>query len=185
MVPTLFFEKRLQPSSANPTLAAEGTELFAVDVSGQRWIATYTRSPLATTVAEPHGSRLQGRLLIDVTSEAMPAGRAIEHGAALIRLLPNRLSDVEDWRGKLMLRLDEAKESIRREGVTVESWFLLSIEERDYLFAYMLRGAPRPTDASEDLPVDLIHHHFKRSWDRTVRFPCQAVLGQSVNGRSN
>lgn len=60
--------------------------------------------------------------------------------AALIKLKPGSLERVREWARTINHRRDEVLATRRDKGVTVESWFLLSREDGDYLMSYM-RGA--------------------------------------------
>jgi L-rhamnose mutarotase len=57
--------------------------------------------------------------------------------AALIRLKPGSLERVREWARTINQRQDEALATLRNEDVSVESWFLLSREDGDYLLSYM------------------------------------------------
>ncbi|MFH4280345.1 DUF6176 family protein, partial [Acinetobacter baumannii] len=54
-------------------------------------------------------------------------------GAALIKLKPNSLSNVEVWKKELQDRKEEAIETLKAEGVYVESWFHIELDGQDYL----------------------------------------------------
>lgn len=54
-------------------------------------------------------------------------------GAVLIKLKPDTLDHVEAWKKELNERKDEAIETLRAEGVHVESWFHFGIR-RSRLF---------------------------------------------------
>lgn len=57
-------------------------------------------------------------------------------GAVLIQLKPNALTHVDAWQAELNARKDEAIETLKAEGVRVESWFYLELEGNNYLLAY-------------------------------------------------
>lgn len=58
-------------------------------------------------------------------------------GTVLIKLKPNTMPNVEAWQKELNARKDEAIETLKAEGVSVESWFHVVLEGQDYLIAYM------------------------------------------------
>lgn len=49
-------------------------------------------------------------------------------GAVLIRLKPNSMSNVAAWQAELNARKNEAIETLKAEGVFVESWFHVELE---------------------------------------------------------
>lgn len=61
----------------------------------------------------------------------------MEAAAGLIKLKPNVKEDVEDWSNTIKARRDEALQTLRDEGVAVESWFQVEIEGAPYLLWYM------------------------------------------------
>ena len=54
-----------------------------------------------------------------------------------IRLKPDSIERVREWAQTLNRRMDEALETLRDEGVVVESVFLDRTEEGDFLIYYM------------------------------------------------
>lgn len=61
----------------------------------------------------------------------------METAAGLLRIKAGFEPDIERWRDTLLTRRDEAMETLRAEGVEIESWFELRIEGRTYLLWYM------------------------------------------------
>ncbi len=61
----------------------------------------------------------------------------MEIAAGLIRLNANSGGLVEDWRKTIEARRAEALQTLRDEGVSVESWFQLEIDGAPYLLWYM------------------------------------------------
>lgn len=98
-------------------------------------------------------------------------------GAALIKLKPNSLDQVEAWQKELKARQDEAIETLKAEGVYVESWFYIQIEGQDYLLAYM-----RANDIAEaqrigknsSFDIDQVHRKFKQNWIRS--YPAKLLI---------
>ena len=61
----------------------------------------------------------------------------MEAASGLIKLKPNSNQKLEEWKSTLSERLDEAMVSLRDEGVEIESWFKIEIENQTYLLWYM------------------------------------------------
>ena len=61
----------------------------------------------------------------------------MEAAAGLIKLAPESGELVEQWQSTLSARRAEALQTLRDEGVAVESWFQLEIAGEPYLLWYM------------------------------------------------
>ena len=61
----------------------------------------------------------------------------METAAGLIKLKPNSNEKVDDWKTMLKTRRKEALDTLRDEGVQVESWFEVEIAGDHYLLWYM------------------------------------------------
>ncbi|MEO1194281.1 MAG: DUF6176 family protein [Pseudomonadota bacterium] len=61
----------------------------------------------------------------------------MESAAGLIKLVPNARSDLEAWRAALASRPDEVMQSLRAEGVAVEAWFRIEVNQEPYLLWFM------------------------------------------------
>lgn len=100
-----------------------------------------------------------------------------EVGAVLIQLKLNRMADVQQWQQQLNQRKAEAIETLKAEGVFVESWFHVSLDGRDYLIAYM-----RATDIVKaqqigregQFAIDQVHKQFKSNWEKV--YPAKLLL---------
>ena len=93
-----------------------------------------------------------------------------------IRLREGALPLVEEWARTLAARRDEVMETLRLEGVTVESVFLERAAEGDFLVYYMrahdLAEAMRVGRAL-DLPIQAFHDAFKReAWGERTPLRC-------------
>lgn len=93
----------------------------------------------------------------------------MEVGAALIKLKSNSLSKVDAWKKELQGRKEEAIETLKAEGVYVESWFHIELDGQDYLLAYM--RANDITHAQEVaktsiFDIDKVHQKFKENWEK-------------------
>jgi uncharacterized protein DUF6176 len=97
--------------------------------------------------------------------------------ATLIELKPRSSEAIEAWAAYVAENRAAAEETLRAEGVTIESWFEVSIGGKEYLLCYMraasIRAAHEVARQSQN-PVDAYHQEFKRkAW----------VKGENVNGR--
>lgn len=61
----------------------------------------------------------------------------MESAAGLIKLAPDYEEDLEDWRKTLVSRRDEVLQSLRDEGVALESWFQIEVDGAPYLLWFM------------------------------------------------
>ncbi|MBA3891006.1 MAG: hypothetical protein H0X64_10790 [Gemmatimonadaceae bacterium] len=82
----------------------------------------------------------------------------------LIELKPGSSTRVEEWAEHVRTHRALAEETLKAEGVTVESWFSFSIEGKDYVLCYMraesLEEAQRVVAQSQN-PIDAYHQQFK------------------------
>lgn len=78
------------------------------------------------------------------------------------QLHPGKLERLRDWCAQLMgPRKREAEESLRREGVTRENAFLVTIGGKPYVIHVVESGdVPKPADLS--LPVNVEHRRVNR-----------------------
>lgn len=84
--------------------------------------------------------------------------------AGLIELQPNSDEAVKDWKAFIEDHREQALESLRAEGVSVESWFSLTLDGKDYLLCYMRADAIKTSQqvmAGSSNPVDEQHRRFK------------------------
>lgn len=101
--------------------------------------------------------------------------------SVLIKLLPNSQPALDSWRTDMNARLDEARESIRGEGIDYEMWFGLKSLQHHFLIGLMAKGADAGPTPTVNHPIDGVHTAFKQlAWDRSVRFRSSEVL--SING---
>lgn len=88
-------------------------------------------------------------------------------GAVLIQLKPDSMPNVEAWQTELNARQDEAIETLKVEGVRVESWFHVALEGKDYLIAYMCAediAKAQQIGRESSFPIDAMHKQFKTNW---------------------
>ena len=84
--------------------------------------------------------------------------------ARLIELKPGSADRVEAWAAHLNAHRASALESLRTEGVSVESWFSVSPGGKDYLLCYMRAESMEESQkvaAKSQNPVDTYHQQFK------------------------
>ncbi len=87
----------------------------------------------------------------------------------VVKLKPNSLPRVREWASELNKRMSEALDTLKDEGVHVESWFLLSQDDGDYLICYMRSGDKKKAveAARKSLhEIDAYHQQFKKdTWE--------------------
>jgi hypothetical protein len=88
----------------------------------------------------------------------------------LIELKPGSSKQVGDWSTYMAEHRERALQSIQDEGVSVESWFSLALDGKEYLACYMRANsikASQEVAAKSANPVDEYHHQFKvDTWAR-------------------
>ncbi len=94
---------------------------------------------------------------------------AVETVCVKVRLKPGSLEQVHEWADELRSRAEEVLATLRDEGVVVESVFLDSTEQGDYLVYYMkARSLSAAREAAEHSshPIDAYHERFKAdTWE--------------------
>lgn len=106
--------------------------------------------------------------------------------ANIIELKPNSLDRVEEWATTLTERANEAIETIRNEGVKIESWFHLSLDGKDYLLCYMrVESIKEAHEVAKSSPhaIDAYHQQFKK--DTWVTGKSARLLVDIVDGNSS
>ena len=86
-----------------------------------------------------------------------------------IKLKHGSIDLVREWARTINLRMDEALEALRAEGVVVESVFLDRTEHGDFLIGYMkAESFDKAAEAVQKTlrAIDEYHQQFKReAWD--------------------
>jgi hypothetical protein len=88
----------------------------------------------------------------------------MEVSCVIIELKPDSYARVEEWKNFIFSNKKEATSTLRNEGVTVETFFLARIEDRDYLVGYM---RAKSMDHAHEIVkhsisnVDAYHQKFK------------------------
>lgn len=97
----------------------------------------------------------------------------METSCTVIELLPNTTEKVREWAEFLRTNREEALRSLKNEGVTIESAFVVNIEGKDYLVGYMRAvNTANAHEAAKDstLNVDANHQAFKKAcWGKRYR----------------
>jgi len=90
--------------------------------------------------------------------------------ARLIELKPGSEERVRDWAEFLRQHRDEATATLINEGVSVESWFEVTLDDKRYLLGYIRAtsvSAAAAVAAQAENPVDAYHRQFKAdTWVR-------------------
>jgi len=94
----------------------------------------------------------------------------VDVSAKIIRLKTGSRQKVRDWARELNRRRNEALETLRDEGVEIESWFTFSDKGEDYLIGYMRcesQSKAATAAVSSEHSIDEYHQRFKKeTWDR-------------------
>jgi hypothetical protein len=173
-----------KPASTRPALPLVR---LVIQISHQRFAAVfYRRLEASSTVAAavfglPDGSveaELPVKALFDVAignvADLLDTSRPM--AAAVRRIKQGSESEISKWQSDLLAHKEEARESIRREGVLAESWFRFDFQGAAHLIALMIGGVPTEclfTPIAGRLGVDSIHRQFKRHWDRSFDCRCE------------
>ena len=94
----------------------------------------------------------------------------MELRCSVIQLKEGSLDRVKEWASAINSRKEEALKTLKNEGVTIESFFLVTLEEKDFLVAYMRASSVEKARASVKTSlheIDAYHQEFKRSaWEK-------------------
>ncbi|PTU75966.1 DUF6176 family protein [Pseudomonas mangrovi] len=87
-----------------------------------------------------------------------------------VRLKPDMLARVREWAAFVSTHRQEALQTLKAEGVEIESVFLESSVEGDSLIYYMRASSQREAEriATRSLAaIDAYHHRFKQdAWEK-------------------
>ncbi|QUY37311.1 DUF6176 family protein [Acinetobacter junii] len=92
-------------------------------------------------------------------------------GAVLIKLKQDTLANVDAWKIEIEQRKDEAIQTLKAEGVTIESWFHLELDGNNYLIAYIRShdiGNAQQVARNSSFEIDKVHKQFKQNWERII-----------------
>ncbi len=87
----------------------------------------------------------------------------MEIASGLVKLKPGSKGQVEKWEKTISSRLDEAVQTLKDEGVQIESWFKVDIEGHHYLLWYMrAESIERVFEIAQTLkhPIDKFHYEL-------------------------
>lgn len=108
--------------------------------------------------------------------------------AVLIKLKPDSLDRVREWAKAINKRKDEALATLRDEAVVAESWFLLSLDDGDYLLAYMrAKDMKKAHEAVKDSlhEIDALHQQFKQdAWVKGGGISTELLVDLSLENSS-
>jgi len=94
----------------------------------------------------------------------------VETVARLIEIKPGTDAKVQAWARHINANRSAALESLEAEGVSIETWFSLSLEGKRYLLCYMRTDSLRRSQevaAQSANPIDAYHEQFKAAaWIR-------------------
>lgn len=103
----------------------------------------------------------------------------------VVELKPDSIGRVKEWAKFILENREEALSTLENEGVTIESFFLLTIESKDYLVGYM--RAESMEHAHEAVKhslsqVDAYHQQFKKdTWVGGIRAELMFDLSRLQN----
>jgi len=103
----------------------------------------------------------------------------------IIELKPGSLERVKEWADFILANRDEALVTLENEGVTIESFFLLNVESKNYLVGYM--RAKSMEQAHEAVTqslseVDAYHQQFKQdAWVKGIKTELLFDLSRVTN----
>ena len=104
---------------------------------------------------------------------------------ARIQLKPGSLPQVREWAEHIRIHRDEALQTLQAEGVTVESVFLDSGADGDFLVYYMRSAsqeAAQAVAARSVAAIDAYHRAFKReTWAEVRRLDLLLDLARTVS----
>lgn len=98
-------------------------------------------------------------------------------GAVLIKLKPDTHEQVKSWQEQLEARKSEAIETLKAEGVMIESWFHVELEGENYLIAYMRAeniAHAQEVGRKSQFAIDQVHKAFKQTWEKV--YPAKLLL---------
>lgn len=104
----------------------------------------------------------------------------MEIASGLIRLKPGADEKIEVWRNTISSRIKEAVDTLKDEGVEIESWFKVEIEGKHYLLWYMrAESVARAFEVSQQLkhPIDQFHYKLMSEiMDTNGRIIAQPIM---------
>ncbi len=103
----------------------------------------------------------------------------------LIELKPNSAEKVQAWAEHINAHRANALASLQAEGVSIESWFSLSLDGKEYLVCYMRADSMEKAQqvaATSENPIDAYHQQFKvDTWVRGAGAVGKLLVDLSLN----
>lgn len=97
----------------------------------------------------------------------------IDVGCVVIKLKTGSLPRVREWADHLRVNKSAALQSLENEGVTVENFFLVTLDEKDYLIGYTrAESLDRASEVVKEslLEIDAYHQTFKKdTWENRYK----------------
>lgn len=97
----------------------------------------------------------------------------MDKNCVVIELKKNSLGRVREWAAFINAHREEALATLKNEGVTIESFFLVRLEEKDYLIGLMRAKSMEKADAAvkQSLSeIDAYHRSFQKdTWAKGNR----------------
>ena len=97
----------------------------------------------------------------------------MEASCTIIELKPNSRDRVEEWATFILSNENEALLTLENEKVTVENFFLATIDSTDYLICYMRAKSMKYAESAvkESLSrIDAYHQQFKKDcWGKGIK----------------
>jgi biotin operon repressor len=87
--------------------------------------------------------------------------------AGVIELAPDSEEQIKNWSGYINTHIEQALQTLRDEGVEVESFFHLHLDGKDYLLTYQRVADSKKSHevfSVSESEVDRVHREFKKSW---------------------
>jgi len=107
----------------------------------------------------------------------------------IIELKPNSKPRVEEWASFILSNKEETLSTLKNEGVTIENFFLATIESKDYLIGYMRAKSMEKardvvkTSLSE---IDAYHKQFQQDcWVKGIRTQSMLELNRLIDEDEN
>ena len=109
----------------------------------------------------------------------------MEISCTIIELKPNSRSRVEEWVSFILANKDEALKTLENEQVTIENFFLTTIDSKDYLIGYMRAKSMEyaVSVVKESLSeIDACHQQFKKDcWKKGIEAELMLDLSRIAN----
>lgn len=89
----------------------------------------------------------------------------METSCVVIELKKNSLGRVREWAAFINTHREEALATLKNEGVTIESFFLVKLEDKDYLIGFMrAKSMEKAHEAVKQSlsEIDAYHQQFKK-----------------------